>query len=243
MKFFILGLSAVFLLTTLRSIVISGPFSNNSLFFAVISLCVFLYGWFFDKLKTKRPLTIAIVSMFASFIVFSVFLAVYGNRTTATYDEEVIIVLGAGTRQGVVLPPLRKRLEAAFRYHQRNPAAFIVVAGGLGYREPYSESVVMARFLIELGVPESRIILESYSTSTFENILFARDVLTEWGIFEYGMQAAIVTNDFHIFRGVSFANNLGFDARSYPAPTPLFSMFFMYPREVAATIKMWIIGS
>lgn len=243
LKFLILALSAVFFLATVRSVIISGPISNNSLFFAAISVCVFVYGLFFGTLKKIRPLTIAIVSMFVSLIGFTVFLAAYGSRSTATYEEEVIIVLGAGTRQGRVMPPLRRRLESAIRYHERNPDALIVVSGGLGYREQYSESYVMARFLMERGVPENRIIQEAYSTSTFENILFSREVLADYGLFWHGMPAAIVTNDFHVFRGVSFANTLGFDARSYPAPTPFRSVFLLYPREVAAVIKMWLIGS
>ena len=171
MKITILAVAALAALFAVRSAIINGMFSNNSLFFTGIAICFFVYGWFFDKLKKMRWLTITIISMFVSFIVFAAFLAFYGNRQTATYDEDFVIVLGAGVRQGRIMPVLRRRLEAAVQYHERNPYAVIIVSGGQGYREPYPESYVMARFLVDAGVPADQILLEASSTSTFTNML------------------------------------------------------------------------
>ena len=242
-KITIFALAVLASLIAVHSAIISGPFSNNTLFFSGIAACIIIYGWFFDKLKKKRWLTISIVSLFVSFFAFAGFLAVYGNRQTATYDEEFVIVLGAGVRQGRILPTLRRRLEAALRYHELNPYAIIIVSGGQGYREPYPESYVMARFLIEAGIPEDQILIEANSTSTFTNMLYSRDILKIYVRSDTNPTIAVITNDFHMFRSVSFANKMGFDARSFPAPTPFFSKWTMYPREVAATIKMWIIGT
>ena len=243
MKITILAVAAVVSLFAVRSAIISGPFSNNTLFFTGIAICIFVYGWFFDKFKKMRWLTISIISMFVSFIAFSAFLAFYGNRQTVTFDEDFVIVLGAGVRQGRIMPVLRRRLEVAVRYHERNPYAIIIVSGGQGYREPYPESYVMARFLIEAGVPADQILLEASSTSTFTNMLYSRDVLELYADPDTIPTVAVITNDFHMFRSVSFARRMGFDARSYPANTPFFSKLTMYPREVAATIKMWVIGT
>ena len=243
MKITILAVAVLVSLAAVRSAILSGLFSNNTLFFTGIALCIFVYGWFFDKLKKMRWLTISIISMFISFIAFSGFLAFYGNRQTATYDEDFVIVLGAGVRQGRIMPALQRRLEAAVRYHERNPYAIIIVSGGQGYREPYSESYVMARFLIEAGVPVDQILMEASSTSTFTNMLYSRDVLELYAEPGANPTVAVITNDFHMFRSISFAHMMGFDARSYPAPTPFLSKWTMYPREVAATIKMWVLGT
>ena len=243
MKIILLIIAALLSVTAIRSAFISGPFNNNTFFFAGLAAGVFVYGWFFGKLKKMRWLTITIISMFISLAGFAVFLAMYGNRTTALYNEEFVIVLGAGVRQGRIMPPLRMRLEMALKYHERNPNAIIVVSGGTGYGELHSESYVMANFLIAHGIPAGQIIKENYSTSTFENLLFTRMILERYTCFDARPTAVIITNRFHIFRGVSFANRMGFDARSYPAPTPRGSILSMYPREVAAVIKMWIIGT
>ena len=242
-KIMILAAAILVSLSAVRSAALNGIFSNNTLFYSGIAVSIFAYGWFFDKLKKMRWLTISIISMFVSFIAFTAFLFVYGNRQTATYDEEFVIVLGAGVRQGRIMPVLRRRLEAALRYHERNPYAIIIVSGGQGYREPYPESYVMARFLIEAGVPADQILIEASSTSTFTNMLYSRDILEMYIPPGMNPTIAIITNDFHIFRSMSFAYRMGFDARSYPAPTPLLSKWAAYPREVAATIKMWIIGT
>ena len=243
MKITILAVAFLVSLFAVRTAIISGLFSNNTLFFTGIAACIFVYGWFFDKLRRMRWLTISIMSMFVSFIAFAGFLAFYGNRQTATYDEEFVIVLGAGVRQGRIMPALRRRLEVAVRYHERNPYAIIIVSGGQGYREPYPESYVMARFLIEAGVPADQIIMEASSTSTFTNMLYSRDILDMYAQPGTNPAIAVITNDFHMFRSVSFAHRMGFDARSYPAPTPFLSKWTMYPREVAATIKMWVLGT
>ena len=243
MKITILAAAFLVTLIAVRSAIIGGPFSNNTIFFTGIAICVFVYGWFFDKLKKMRWLTISIISMFASFIAFAAFLAIYGNRQTATYDEQFVIVLGAGVRQGEIMPALRRRLETAVQYHERNPYAVIIVSGGQGYREPYPESYVMARFLIENGVPAGQILIEASSTSTFTNMLYSREIFEMYAEAGTNPTIAVITNDFHIFRSMSFASRVGFDARSYPARTPFLSKWTMYPREVAATIKMWVIGT
>ena len=243
MKLFLLSAAVLIAVNAVRSAIVSGLFSNNTIFFTGIAVCVFAYGWFFDKLKKMRWVTISIISMFVSFIAFSAFLAIYGNRQTATYDEDFVIVLGAGVRQGRIMPALRRRLEMAVQYHERNPAAIIIVSGGQGYREPYPESYVMAWFLIDAGIPQEQILIEASSTSTFTNVLYTREIVDMYVDPGTVPTLAVITNDFHMFRSVSFANQVGFDARSYPAPTPFISKWTMYPREVAATIKMWIIGT
>ena len=230
-------------IAAVRSAFVSGLLNNNTLFYSGIAICILIYGLFFDKFKKMRWLTISIISMFASIIAFSIFLAAYGSRQTALYDEDFVIVLGAGVRQGRILPPLRLRLEAALRYHQMNPTAIIIVSGGMGYNEPYSESYVMARFLIEEGIPEGQILLEYNSTSTFKNMLYSTEIIRSRISAGENPTIAVITNNFHMFRSVSFANRMGLDARSFPAPTPFWSIWKMYPREVAAIIKMWVIGT
>ena len=242
-KITIFAAAVLISLVAIRSAIISGPINNNTIFFTGIAICLFAYGWFFDKLIKMRWLTISIVSMFISVVAFAGFLAFYGSRQTATYDEEFVIVLGAGVRQGRILPVLRRRLEMAIQYHERNPYAVIIVSGGQGYREPYPESYVMARFLIDAGVPADQILIEASSTSTFANMLYSREILEMYTQPGTDPTVAIITNDFHMFRSVSFANRMGIDARSYPATTPLLSKWTAYPREVAATIKMWLIGT
>ena len=51
MRKLILSSGALLFIAAVRTALSGGPFSNNTLFLAGISLSVGLYGWFFNKLK------------------------------------------------------------------------------------------------------------------------------------------------------------------------------------------------
>lgn len=223
-----------------RAAFISGPTSNNAIFLVGITAMLCLYGWFYERLTKMRWLTITIAVLIFSFLGFSIFIAVYGRRTTADYTEDVVIVLGAGILQGEPRPTLQSRLDTAINYHQNNPNAIIIVSGGYGHGHDISEAEVMARYLIRHGIPSDQIILENAANSTYTNMSYSRYWLDQ--VFDESFRAVIVTSDFHIFRSSRFAQYQGMDVTYYPASTPWLSTPFYYAREVAAIIKMWIIG-
>jgi len=243
----ILGVGALVLLTALRMGFVSGLFNNNTIMLKGISIGLLLYGWFFDRLKKLVWLTVTIIATVSAFMGFSVFLAVYGGRSTVTYDEDIVLVLGGGVRHGEVQSALRTRLDRAIEYHHRNPTAMIIVTGGTGHREPFSEAEAMARYLIDHGVPADRILLEDAAYSTYSNMAFSRILFDAYilplGTADATPTVAVITNDFHMFRSIRFAEGVGFCARAYPSHTPWYVMPFMYVREVAAVVKMWIIGT
>jgi len=238
MRKIILGVAVLFLAATIREAFLHGLLSNNALFLAGITVAAGLYGWFFERLKKIKWLTATIASAIFLFVCFSVFLAAYGGRATASYDEKVVLVLGGGVRQGEVLSALRMRLDAAVAYHSRNPEAIIIVTGGTGHREPFSEAEAMARYLISRGIPADRILREEAAYSTHSNMTYSMAMLDAHVM----PVAVIITNDFHMFRSMRFAEMAGFQARAYPARTPLHNMPFAYMRETAAVVKMWLIG-
>jgi len=227
-------------IATIRSALMSGATSNNAIFLAGITIVLGVYGWFFERLKKLRWLTITITAFCISVLSFSGFLAAYGRRVTADYTEDVVIVLGAGIVQGEPRPTLQRRLDQAVAYHQQNPNALIIVSGGFGYGHEISEAEVMARYLANHGVPLQQIILEDAAYSTYTNMSFSKSMLDD--VFDRPFRAVIITNDFHMFRSGRFANYQGIETTYYPATTPWLSIPFYYAREVAAVIKMWIIG-
>ncbi|MCL2527036.1 MAG: YdcF family protein [Defluviitaleaceae bacterium] len=227
-------------IATFRWAFVSGPTNNNTIFMAGITAALGIYGWFYDRFKKMRWLTITLATLIVSVLGFSAFIGVYGRRSTADYTEDVVIVLGGGIRFGEVRPTLQRRLDQALAYHQRNPHAMILVTGGSGYGEVISEAEAMARYLIRNGVPQGQILLEEEATSTYTNMSFSREILDAH--FNTPPRAVVVTSDFHMFRSARFAQRLGIEATIYPASTPWLGAPFYYVREVAAVIKMWVIG-
>lgn len=225
---------------TLRSIIISGIHNNNSAFIGGIAAFLLVYGIFYHKLVKIKWLTVAIFTVIVSVFGFSTFLGVYGRRSSAGYNEDVAIVLGAGTRNGYVRTTLGMRLDKAVEYHRRNPNALIVVSGGQGHRETLTEAEIMAQYLIDNGVPAELIILEKEAYSTYSNMRYSKVLIDEH--FNFIPNAVIITSDFHMFRSIRFSQMAGITATVYPSGTPWYSMPFAYVREVAAVIKMWLIG-
>lgn len=144
-------------------------------------------------------------------------------------DLDYIIVLGAQMKQGGPSVVLRFRLDAAYDYLTANEDTLCVVSGGQGANEPCSEAEGMYTYLVERGIAPERILMEDKSTDTSENIAFSAALIGGTD-----KDVGIVTNNFHVFRGVMLARHAGFEnacgisARSniYFQPNNLVREFF-----------------
>lgn len=144
-------------------------------------------------------------------------------------DLDYIIVLGAQMKQGGPSVVLKFRLDAAYDYLTANEDTLCVVSGGQGANEPCSEAEGMYTYLVERGIAPERILMEDKSTDTSENIAFSAALIGGTD-----KDVGIVTNNFHVFRGVMLARHAGFEnacgisARSniYFQPNNLVREFF-----------------
>ena len=153
--------------------------ASGLLLTALLGAVLLLTGMFYKPLKKRKwPLGL-LCAAYALLLAFVLFPALYSRNDTVTYDEDVLIVLGAGLDGEAVTPQLENRLEAAYAYHLRNPDAPVVVSGGQRDGEAISEALAMERWLISRGVPADRILREEASTSTYENLTNAKALLDE----------------------------------------------------------------
>ena len=199
---------------------------------AAISVFIILYGIFLKKIP--KIVHIITGALFLIPIAFSLFLAIYGNTKNVDYTEDAVIVLGAGINEETVSKPLSRRLNEAVLYWEQNKDAYIVVCGGLGNRAVITEAEAMSRYLTARGVPIQNILLEESSTSTFENLAFAKEILDEH--FPDGYRALLITNDFHVYRTVHTARLLGISAGHIGAPTDWYTIPVNYLREMTAVV-------
>jgi len=246
MKVFIFATAVISAIATLHNIYISGFFNNTTIFLAGITLAVLVYDYFFDKLKKVKWLTAVIIVGIATVLAFSAALAFYGRRVTATFNEDVVIVLGAGSRDGEPLSTLARRLDAAVSYHRQNPDAFIIVSGGIGHQADISDAYIMAQYLIDRGVDPYRIAREDMAYSTYANMRYSQAIVyfiaEYFGVSVDAKNVVIITSDFHMYRSVRFARQVGLTPAMYPASVPWYAVPLAYVREVASVIKMWLIG-
>ena len=98
------------------------------------------------------------------------------------------------------------RLDEAYEYLVENENTICIVSGGQGGNEPCTEAEGMYRYLVDRGISPSRIMMEDQSTDTSENIAYSAKLIGD-----YSAGVGIVTNNFHVFRGVQLARHQGFE--------------------------------
>ena len=213
----------------------------------VLGLVLLTVGIFYNKIKkysdTRIYKSLKFLFFFAiiSEIILVSFIAVYGVYDTISYDEDAVIVLGAGIHGDKVSMPLKMRLDKAIEYHKKNPDALIVVSGGQGFQETVTEAYAMEKYLINNGVNKSRIIKEEKSTSTGENMAFSKAILDE--AFKKDYSVVVITNNFHILRATSIAKNTGFKSVTHMhAGLQWYNLLPCYLRESLAVLKMFVLG-
>jgi uncharacterized SAM-binding protein YcdF (DUF218 family) len=205
----------------------------------IIALDFIAYAIFFERLPRWAHITI--VAFYSVPVVFALFLWTYGKFSSVDYNEDVVIVLGAGLRaDDEPSRHLALRLDTAAEYLHANENAVVIVSGGLGARRRITEAEAMARYLTRRGIAPERIFQEDASTSTYENLKFSDEILRE--LLHESYRAVIVTNDFHIFRATHQARRLGIDATPLGAPTPWHSYSSNYLREMVAVVNYFVFG-
>ena len=208
-------------------------------------LLLLLWGLFYKKinkvsktgaLKVIKYIAIALICVEAVLVGF---IAIYGQSDNCEYTEDAVIVLGAGIRADRVTVPLAMRLNEAIAYHEKNPDAVIVVTGGQGFQESVSEAYAMEKYLVERGVNPDIIIKEEKATSTNENMRFTKQILDKR--FKNDYSVVVITNNFHVYRGVQIAKLEGFENVYHKhAGLKWYNMAPCYLRESLAVLKMWV---
>ena len=214
-----LGLTVICLMySAMVYMVGSGTFSftiwlAGSAFFA---LCYFLAGkgrW--GRIpKSLRYGAIAVITAVAA--VFLVcFIAIFSHFSDKGEDDlDYIIVLGAQMRSSGPSVVYRYRLEKAGSYLDDNSGTICITTGAKGANETVSEGGGGRDYLIAKGVDADRIIAEEESLDTDDNIFNALAIIESREGATDNLRIGIVTNGFHVFRGVHIARKLS-DADIY----------------------------
>ncbi len=150
-------------------------------------------------------------------------------------NADCILVLGAGVKKDhTPSNMLNDRLEAAISLYNQGKAPKIIMSGDHG-RDDYDEVNVMKNFAIEKGVPSSDIFMDHAGFSTYESLYRAKNIFQ-------AKKVIIVTQDYHLYRALYIANQLGIEAVGYAAnPRTYSGQFKRDIRECIARCKDFII--
>lgn len=151
------------------------------------------------------------------------------------------VILGAAVWSGDrPSPVLRERLNTGYDLLKNGTVQFLVLTGGSAPNE-LPEAEVGRRELLKRGADPTRIVLETHTSSTLEQIIFIRDQLQKkqgWSSF------IIVSDQFHLKRALEISEFNGLDARGVSSESPLGpqNLALSHLRESGALILYWLFG-
>lgn len=245
MLFIIIGIMCILYFISIVGYI--GLTSKFMLIWLVLGILAILIGIGFkldfhikyEGLKILKYILVAFIIVGSIFFIGVEGLIVKGFAEKAPEELDYIIVLGAKIRESGPSKILRERLDEAIIYLDNNPETLVVVSGGQGVDEPTTEAEGMETYLVEKGIGKERIIREDQSTSTYENLLYSKELLNS-----SENSVGIVSSNFHIFRATKIAEKLEYNhVYGIAAPSDKKLLAHNMLREFFGVSKDFLVGN
>lgn len=146
-------------------------------------------------------------------------------------DVDCILVLGCSVRpDGSPSDMLHDRMRRGVELYDMGAAPKLLVSGDHGQHE-YNEVDAMKRFALEHGVPAEDVFMDHAGFSTYESMYRAKEVFG-------AKKIIIVTQEYHLYRAMYIAEQLGMEAYGVAADYRNYTgQFGRDVREVLARCK------
>ena len=167
-------------------------------------------------------------------------------RSQAVDDETraaaAIVVFGAAEYNGRPSPVYQARLDHTFDLEERGLAPLVITTGGNGGDSRFTEGGVGRDYLIQKGMAARKILAETRSETTFENVRAVVDLLRARGM----TNCIAVSDGFHLYRIKRIFSSFGITAFASPAPaSPIEAVPFarnMYSLREVLILTLWHLG-
>ena len=189
--------------------------------------------------------TESVISMLVTYLecilIGTVAFGIKSARHIPAFDKDYILIHGCQLMDdGSLTPLLKSRADRALEFarmqkEKTGKDIVFVPSGGQGPDEVTTEADAIATYLREKGVPEERILPESTSTDTYENIKYSMKLIREHaGATEPNV--AIATTNYHVFRAGLIAEEQGEHLEGIGSPTKRYFWVNAFVREFIATL-------
>jgi len=138
----------------------------------------------------------------------------YLSTRSSHLKADAIVVLAGDLRKKVFpredIEVDGSRVLKAVRLFKEKAAPIIIMTGGSGslFRQDYKEAVFMKELASELGVPPDKILVETESRNTRENIVYTKQILQKIK----AKKVVLVTSALHLPRAYALSTKAGIDA-------------------------------
>jgi uncharacterized SAM-binding protein YcdF (DUF218 family) len=175
--------------------------------------------WTLINMKKRLKIFLKTLFLVLSLFLFAFCLQVhrvYGfGRTSSSGKADVAIVLGAAVRGEQPSPVFRERIDHGIDLFRSGQVKWLFLTGGRPRHIARPESEVAKTYAIAHGVPEDRILVETQSHNTYQNLYYAQEVLRARGL----ERLLVVSDPYHLRRALLMAHDLGLQAEPSPTPT------------------------
>jgi|SRR5579872_678627 len=157
-------------------------------------------------------------------------------RVNIPAHADAALILGAKVNlNNSPSDPLYNRTITAIALYQARKVDYIITTGGIGLG-PTAESTISQKIAKQKGVPANKVLGEDESHTTFQNVEDIQTVAAKYKI----QSLVIVTDRFHVARGVLVAKHFGFGPVYWDFPDdsyyPKSLLMWNYAREAAALL-------
>ncbi|HVE57624.1 MAG TPA: YdcF family protein [Pyrinomonadaceae bacterium] len=159
-----------------------------------------------------------VVILFFAVIALQIY---FYDESSATSTADAAIVLGAAVWGERLSPVFQERVNHALNLYRAKRIKKIIFTGGQGNADEETEAESARRFAISDGIPPEDILIEDKSTSTYENLAFAKPIAEANGI----KTVLLVSDPLHLKRSVEIAKSLNLEVSPSPTPTTKYQGF------------------
>ncbi len=192
----------------------------------LVSLMLLSGIWFLFKKNWKPGIINSLIGIFMWSLLISPVADALNRGLEADFkipenpQGDVIILLGGGVYDkvpdlsGVGAPTeeMIGRLVTAVRL-QKKLNVPIIVSGGAVFKGRKAEAPIAKRFIVDLGVPANKVIIEDKSRDTIENAKYANEICKKIGY----RKPILVTSAYHMKRSVMSFEKAGMKVVPFPA--------------------------
>ena len=167
-----------------------------------------------------------LAAVFCALILLSL-LVVAKGMNDEIHKADVAVVLGnAVNRDGLPSHRLAARLDTAVKLYRDGMFEHVIVSGGIGLYG-FDEAVVMKNYLVKQGVPQDKIIADSFGVNTAATARNTAAIASEhrWS------SVLVISQYFHIPRSRLALSRAGLD-RVYSAHAHYFEL-----RDIYSTLR------
>jgi uncharacterized SAM-binding protein YcdF (DUF218 family) len=189
--------------------------------------------------------TEGVISMLVSYLecilIGTIVFSVMAARRIPAYDKDYMLIHGCQIKDdGTLTPLLRSRADRALEFARAQKEKTgrdltFVPSGGQGPDEVMSEAESIKNYLVSVGVPEERILIEDRSANTRENIANSMALIASHAG-TADVKAAFSTTNYHVFRAGMIAETQGYCLEGIGSPTKRYFWINAFVREFIATL-------